>query len=80
VINRYEGVKESLVYAFKHDQYGELPAAKIVLQNNCKIDIDDVRKFCYKHLAKYKVPKAFEFVSYLEKTSSGKLKRWFSIF
>jgi len=75
VINRYDGVNESLVYALKDEQYGELPVAKIVTKENSKIDIDELRKFCYKHLAKYKVPKAIELVCSLEKTASGKIKR-----
>jgi acyl-CoA synthetase (AMP-forming)/AMP-acid ligase II len=38
-------------------------------------DANDLRRFCYQHLARYKVPKDFEFVDELPKTTSGKLKR-----
>lgn len=79
-INQYPGVSESLVYPVKHPQYGELPAAKIMVKEKHKIDIDELRRFCYKHLAKYKVPKEFDLAETLEKTSSGKLKRGISIF
>ena len=77
VINQHPLVKESLVYGTPHPQYGQLPTAKIVLQNGDAGEevIDDLRRFCYQRLAQYKVPKYFEFVDCLSKTASGKLKR-----
>ncbi|MBW2739675.1 MAG: hypothetical protein JRE64_12685, partial [Deltaproteobacteria bacterium] len=78
VLNQHPDIKESLVYGTVHPQYGELPCAKIVLNDDIKTDFDinAIRRFCYKHLAQYKVPKEFHFVSNLDKTASGKLKRW----
>jgi len=77
VINRYPGVKESLVYPVPHPRFGELPAARIVLAEG--LDGDEtaagLRRFCYRHLSPYKVPKEFEFVTELPKTPSGKIKR-----
>ena len=77
VVNQYPLVKESLVYGMEHPQYGQLPIAKIVLKDKTgnKIDINDLRKFCYERLAPYKVPKDFEYVDHLPKTASGKIKR-----
>lgn len=77
VLNRHPAVKESLVYGVPHASYGQLPSARVILQDNLEgeFDIDEVRKFCYQHLASYKVPKEFFCVSQLEKTLSGKLKR-----
>lgn len=77
VLNQYPKVRESFVYSLPHAQFGQLPAAKIVLRNNKKNDfeIEDLRKFCYKHIAAYKVPKDFLVVAKLPKTISGKLKR-----
>jgi long-chain acyl-CoA synthetase len=77
VLNQYPEVKESLVYGASHPQYGQLPIAKIVLHNNEASDtmVDDLRRFCYMRLAQYKVPKDFEFVEALQKTTSGKIKR-----
>ncbi|HUJ19822.1 MAG TPA: class I adenylate-forming enzyme family protein [Nitrospirota bacterium] len=76
VLNRHPHVRESLVYGAPHAVYGQLPMAKIVLRDGTeKPDINDLRKFCYQHLAQYKVPKDFEFTDRLPKTASGKLKR-----
>lgn len=78
ILNQHSDIRESLVYGTLHPQYGELPCAKIVLKDNIKTDFDinEIRRFCYKHLSQYKVPKEFHLVSSLDKTASGKLKRW----
>lgn len=76
VINQFSGVKESYVYGENHPKYGQLPMAKIVLQDGTnRISIDDLRRFCYQKLTQYKVPKGFEIVNKLAKTVSGKIKR-----
>ncbi len=77
VLNRHPLVAESQVYGVPHEQYGQLPTAKVVLQTGAAVDdiADDLRRFCYQRLAQYKVPKFFEFVSALPKTASGKIKR-----
>ncbi|MCX5694864.1 MAG: class I adenylate-forming enzyme family protein [Candidatus Omnitrophica bacterium] len=75
LLNTYPYIKESLVYGKAHQEYGQLPIAKIVLKNPREtLNPEILRKFCYQHLASYKVPKEFEFVSHLPKTVSGKLK------
>ena len=75
LLNTHPLIKESLVYGLKHPEYGQLPAAKIILKNKtASPDAAALRKFCYAHLAAYKVPKEFHFVDHLPKTVSGKLK------
>ena len=61
VLNRHPSVSESLVYATAHARYGELPCADIVLHGAKEADLDttEMRRFCYQHLAPYKVPKEF---------------------
>ena len=78
VLNQHPAVQESCVYGFPHPQYGELPCAKIVPRDTSSTDIDsrDLRTFCYQRLAAYKVPKEFHLVQHLEKTASGKVRRW----
>jgi long-chain acyl-CoA synthetase len=76
VLNTHPQVKESLVYGAAHAQCGQLPMARIVLRDeNDVMDVNVLRRFCYQRLARYKVPKDFEFVGELAKTASGKLKR-----
>ncbi|NVN99029.1 MAG: acyl--CoA ligase [Geobacteraceae bacterium] len=77
VINSFPGVVESLVYAQPHDRYGELPIAKIVLDESMQSDslLRELKRFCYSKLTSYKVPKDFEIVQSMQRTASGKLKR-----
>jgi long-chain acyl-CoA synthetase len=76
VVNQFPAVRESLVYGSPHALYGELPVAKVVLREGWgRPDGLELRKFCYQHLAQYKVPKDFEFVEALPRTASGKIKR-----
>ena len=78
VLNQHPSVGESLVYAKPHPQYGELPCADIVLGGEAQeadLDSTEIRRFCYQHLAPYKVPKEFRRVPDLDRTASGKLKR-----
>jgi long-chain acyl-CoA synthetase len=79
VLNRHPSVGESRVYAVTHARYGELPCADVVLTDDADpagVNATEIRRFCYQHLATYKVPKELRFVSQLEKTASGKLRRW----
>ncbi len=76
ILNKHPLVKESLVYGAAHPHYGQLPMAKIVAREGQGTpDPNDLRRYCYQHLARYKVPKDFEFVDQLPRTASGKLKR-----
>ena len=76
ILNTHPRVKESYVYGIAHSEYGQLPAAKIVLRGRGKrgLNINILRRFCYQHLAAYKVPKQFDYVIRLPKTISGKQK------
>ena len=79
VLNQHPAVRESLVYGMPHAQYGELPCADIVLEGEmdpAEIDTREIRRFCYQHMAPYSVPKRFHCLPSLDKTASGKLKRW----
>ncbi|HPO13682.1 MAG TPA: class I adenylate-forming enzyme family protein [Candidatus Hydrogenedentes bacterium] len=77
VLNQHPLVQESLVYGVKHPEYGTLPLADIVLRpgGEDRFCVDALRSFCYRHLAKYKVPKEFHCVLTISKTLSGKVKR-----
>lgn len=77
VIDSFPGVAESQVYPLPHERFGELPAARIVLRDGVDAAalLGDLRRFCYRRLASYKVPKEFVVVASLVKTASGKVKR-----
>jgi len=72
VLNRFPGVRASLVYAEPHPRYGQLPCAKVEGEG---IDSSQLQRFCYEHLESYKVPKKIKVLDSLERTDSGKIKR-----
>ena len=75
-LNQHSLVQESYVYGLNHPEYGQVPMAKVILKANVKgaYALQVLRRFCYQHLASYKVPKEFEFVNKFPKTASGKIK------
>jgi long-chain acyl-CoA synthetase len=77
VLDRHPAIEESLVHGVPHPQYGQLPSAYVVLRKGFEAEFDgtEVRRYCYQHLAHYKVPKEFHCVQQLDKTASNKLKR-----
>lgn len=76
VLNQHPKIMESLVYGVPHREYGQLPMAKIVVKEPVgNLDPSELRQHCHQYLAQYKIPKGFEFVHELPKTTSGKIKR-----
>ena len=77
VIDQFAGVKESRVSGKAHQRVGEIPVAEIVAidpENPPKID--ELTRFCQKHLAMHKVPVTFTIVQDLPHTPTGKIQRW----
>lgn len=74
VLNAYPGVGESQVYPVPDPSFGQLPMARVVIEEE-GFDEAEFRRYCYLHLPSYKVPKQFERVAAIEKTASGKIKR-----
>lgn len=71
-------VKEAYVHGVPMPQWGEVPVAEIVLNENGKPEDElatELKKFCYSRMTEYKVPKQFTFVAGLKKTASGKIAR-----
>ena len=77
VINQHPQVSESLVYGEKHSRYGYLPVAQVVAKEGegDKLDVNNLRGYCYRRLAQYKTPKSFVQVDKIPKTRSGKIIR-----
>ncbi len=77
VLNRHPSVRESCVYGEKHDRFGQIVSAKVVLHpTGCRINESTLKAFCGKTLADYKVPEQIDFVESIEKTAStGKIRR-----
>lgn len=79
VVNGTPGVLESRVSGRRHDGYGQVPTAEVVLSETGKSDaaavVEEARRRCFAQLASYKAPVEFDVVEALTKTASGKIVR-----
>jgi long-chain acyl-CoA synthetase len=75
VLLTYDNIAEARVYAQQHDLYGQLPIAELVMKDNVKFDILELKKHCLKKLDTYKIPKEFIQVESIKKTHSNKIMR-----
>lgn len=77
LLNHY-AVKEAYAYGIPHEFFGEVPAAKVVLnrETDHKPSPDDLINYCIEKLAGYKVPVEISFVEKIEKTKTNKTRRY----
>ena len=74
VLNAHPGVKESRVYGQPHAHLGEIPMADVVAVDSD--NLPELSAYCKQRMAAHKVPFRFNWVSALEYTPTGKIKRW----
>ena len=75
VLSKISGIQEVAVVGINDELRGEKVKAYIVTGGKEQISGDDVKSFCRKHLAGFKVPDVVEFRDSLPKTPSGKIKK-----
>lgn len=76
VLLRHPAVLEAAVVGLPHEKWGETPQAFVVLRPGEEVDAAGLRQFCRDHLAHFKVPHGFEFISELPKTATGKIQKF----
>ncbi|MFD6442370.1 long-chain fatty acid--CoA ligase, partial [Peribacillus sp. NPDC060186] len=75
IIYQHPSVEETCVYGVPDTYRGETVKAAIVLKKGMFVTEQEIRDFCYKRLARYKVPRRFEFREQLPKSTVGKILR-----
>ena len=75
VIQKHPGVIEAAVVAMPDKLRGEVPKAYVVLKEGQNVSEEDLRYFCRKHLAHFKLPHYFEFRQALPKNRVGKIDK-----
>ena len=70
------GVMEVAVIGVPHPSWGETVAAIVVRVKDSGLDEDRIKAFLSDKLAKYKIPKIFQFVDGLPHTPSGKIMKY----
>jgi len=76
VLLRHPAVQEAAVVGLPHEKWGETPQAFIVLKPGAETTPEALRLFCREHLAHFKVPHGFEFITELPKTATGKIQKY----
>ncbi|WP_428485623.1 acyl-CoA synthetase [Rhodopila sp.] len=72
---RHPAVLSAAVVAQPDEKWGEAPCAFIELKIDAQVTADELRDFCRRHMARFKVPKAFVFQA-IPKTSTGKIQKF----
>jgi len=73
VLCSHPKVLEAAVVGVPDKIYGEQVKAALVLKPGEKVDDADIREFCSKHLADYKVPKFIQVIDMLPRNAGGKV-------
>lgn len=73
VLMGHDAIREAGVCGIEDEVWGQVPIAFIVLKSD--IREEELQKYCFEKLAKYKVPKKFYIVSELPRNGSNKLLR-----
>jgi O-succinylbenzoic acid--CoA ligase len=75
VLLSHPAIADAGVAAEPDTEFGQRPAAYLVLRPGETLAADELRAFCRTRLAAFKIPVRFECVEGLPRTGSGKLKR-----
>ena len=72
---QHPAVVECAVFGIPNDQWGEVPAACVVLAAGAEVSADQLIDFCATKIARFKRPRQLEFVEKLPKTAVGKIRK-----
>jgi len=72
---RHPAVNVAAVVAMPDEKWGETPCAFIELAQDQTATADELREWCRKTLARYKVPRQFIFAE-IPRTSTGKIQKY----
>jgi acyl-CoA synthetase (AMP-forming)/AMP-acid ligase II len=75
VIQSHPAIAQVVTFAMPHDKLGEEVAAIVVLREGHSASERELRDFCAKSLADFKVPRKILFVDEIPKGATGKLQR-----
>jgi fatty-acyl-CoA synthase len=73
-VHEHPDVLEVAVVGVPHEKWQEVPKAFITLKEGAQVEEEELRAFCKQRIAKFKVPKYFEFLE-LPKTATGKIQK-----
>ena len=75
VLHTHPKVAEAAVVGIPDELRGEIVRAVISLKVGKMAAEEEIKQFCRKHMADYKIPKQVIFIDSLPKTASGKIRK-----
>jgi fatty-acyl-CoA synthase len=76
VIEAHPAVGEAAVIGVPDEKWGERPKAFVVRRPGAEVTEDELLEYLRAHLARYKAPRAVEFLDRLPRTSTGKVQKF----
>lgn len=75
VLHEHPAILECAVFGIPDKKWGELVHASVVCRAGQTLAEEELTDFIRERLARYKVPRHWEFLEELPKTGSGKIKK-----
>ncbi|MBR4903428.1 MAG: AMP-binding protein [Selenomonadaceae bacterium] len=75
VIYKFKGIKDAAVIGVDDKLRGQVGACFYEVQSGSAVDVRELKKFLQKNLALYKVPREFQELKELPRTSTGKIAK-----
>ncbi len=75
ILLEHPAVADAGVFARPDEEWGEVIVAAVVVREGERVSASELRDYCARRLARFKLPKRIEFVDELPRSPSGKLLR-----
>ena len=76
IMMRHAAIQEIAVVGMPHEKWGETPHAFAVLAPDASVTEDELIEYARAHMAHFKAPTKFAFVTDLPKTATGKIQKF----
>ncbi|WP_028987315.1 acyl-CoA synthetase [Thermicanus aegyptius] len=75
VLQNHPSLAEAVVIGVPDDKWGEKGIAFLVAKNGEELSKEELKEYCSRYLARFKIPKEFIFLDQLPKTGVGKIDK-----